>query len=70
MSREILLSIIPLLINHLTSQSLVIHSYAANCLEKIFVIKGPNGGTMYVLLFFLNESLFNPILFIILYEYD
>jgi len=46
MSREILLSIIPLLINHLTSQSLVIHSYAANCLEKIFVIKGPNGGTI------------------------
>eukprot|EP00118_Oscarella_pearsei_P025556 m.308373 g.308373 ORF g.308373 m.308373 type:complete len:973 (+) comp43881_c0_seq1:68-2986(+) len=42
--RECLLSALPNLINLLVAKSVVIHSYAANCLERLFILKTPGGG--------------------------
>ena len=38
--REVVVSCISLLTNHLTAPSHVVHTYAAHCLEKILVLKG------------------------------
>ena len=34
---------LPLLVKHLTAKSHVVHSYSANCLEKLFTLKSPGG---------------------------
>lgn len=44
LSREVLVACLPLLVNHLTAKSHVVHSYAAHCLEKLFTLKSPGGG--------------------------
>lgn len=44
LSREVLIHCLPLLVNHLTAKSHVVHSYAAHCLEKLFTLKSPGGG--------------------------
>lgn len=44
LSREMLVGCLPLLVDHLTAKSHVVHSYAANCLEKLFTLKSPGGG--------------------------
>ncbi|XP_065835695.1 exportin-2-like [Oscarella lobularis] len=41
--RECLLTAIPHLIHLLQSKSVVVHSYAANCLERLFTLKSPGG---------------------------
>ncbi len=48
LSREILVACLPLLVKHLTAKSHVVHSYSANCLEKLFTLKSPGGGDPYV----------------------
>ncbi len=40
---ELVVGSIPLLSTHLTAPSHVVHTYAAHCLEKIFVLKGGDG---------------------------
>lgn len=45
LSREVLVACLPLLVKHLTAKSHVVHSYSANCLEKLFTLKKPGGGT-------------------------
>ena len=52
LSREVLVACLPLLVNHLTAKSHVVHSYAANSLEKLFTLKSPGGGAPYVILVF------------------
>ncbi|KAJ7373872.1 Exportin-2 [Desmophyllum pertusum] len=44
LSREVLVACLPLLVKHLTAKSHVVHSYSANCLEKLFTLKSPGGG--------------------------
>ncbi|ELU00355.1 hypothetical protein CAPTEDRAFT_165697 [Capitella teleta] len=44
--REMLLASIPLVINHLKASSPVVHSYAACTLEKLFLVRGANGGPL------------------------
>ncbi|XP_078362373.1 exportin-2-like isoform X2 [Oculina patagonica] len=43
LSREVLVACLPLLVKHLTAKSHVVHSYSANCLEKLFTLKSPGG---------------------------
>lgn len=38
----------PLLVNHLLNESTVVHSYAAFCIERIFMIKNASGGDLLV----------------------
>ena len=45
-----LVGCLPLLVDHLVAKSHVVHSYAANCLDKLFTLKSPGGGAPYVLL--------------------
>uniref|UniRef100_A0A4X2JNK3 Exportin-2 n=1 Tax=Vombatus ursinus TaxID=29139 RepID=A0A4X2JNK3_VOMUR len=40
--KEQLLASIPLLINHLQAESIVVHTYAAHALERLFTMKGSN----------------------------
>uniref|UniRef100_A0A2I3H1C3 Exportin-2 n=1 Tax=Nomascus leucogenys TaxID=61853 RepID=A0A2I3H1C3_NOMLE len=40
--KEHLLVSIPLLINHLQAESIVVHTYAAHALERLFTMRGPN----------------------------
>ena len=51
---------LPLLVKHLRAKSHVVHSYSANCLEKLFTLKKPGGGTPYVFIFVL------PLFFVVL----
>ena len=37
--REVFLTALPLLITHLTSSSVVVHTYAAHCIEKVLILK-------------------------------
>lgn len=37
---------IPLLINHLQAESIVVHTYAAHALERLFTMKGANNTTL------------------------
>lgn len=47
LSKEVLVSSLPFICNFLKSTSVVVHSYAAHTLERIFTIPGPNGaGTL------------------------
>ncbi|XP_032826379.1 exportin-2 [Petromyzon marinus] len=39
--KEHLLNVLPLLVNHLQSESTVVHTYAAHSLERIFTLRGP-----------------------------
>ena len=44
--KEVLLSALPLLCHHLTSPQHVVHTYAAHCLEKLCIIRGPDGNAI------------------------
>lgn len=44
LSRDMLVGCLPLLVDHLVAKSHVVHSYAANCLDKLFTLKSPGGG--------------------------
>ncbi|GAB5569118.1 importin-11 isoform X7 [Prionailurus iriomotensis] len=44
--KEHLLVSIPLLINHLQAESIVVHTYAAHALERLFTMRGPNNATL------------------------
>ncbi|XP_008946536.1 PREDICTED: exportin-2 isoform X2 [Merops nubicus] len=44
--KEQLLVSIPLLINHLQAESIVVHTYAAHALERLFTMKGTNNTTL------------------------
>lgn len=43
---EVIVPILPVIIKHLACQSVVVHTYAANTLEKIFAMKGPDKQTL------------------------
>ena len=43
LSPDVLVACIPLLVKYLASQSVVVHSYAANTVERIFTVKTPEG---------------------------
>uniref|UniRef100_A0A8C7AZK4 Exportin-2 n=1 Tax=Neovison vison TaxID=452646 RepID=A0A8C7AZK4_NEOVI len=45
--KEHLLVSIPLLINHLQAESIVVHTYAAHALERLFTMRGPNSTTLF-----------------------
>uniref|UniRef100_K7ESX9 Exportin-2 n=1 Tax=Pongo abelii TaxID=9601 RepID=K7ESX9_PONAB len=45
--KEHLLVSIPLLINHLQAESIVVHTYAAHALERLFTRRGPNNATLF-----------------------
>uniref|UniRef100_A0AAA9SIB9 Exportin-2 n=1 Tax=Bos taurus TaxID=9913 RepID=A0AAA9SIB9_BOVIN len=45
--KEHLLVSIPLLINHLQAESIVVHTYAAHALERLFTMRGPNSATLF-----------------------
>ncbi|OXB61025.1 hypothetical protein ASZ78_015022, partial [Callipepla squamata] len=44
--KEHLLLSIPLLINHLQAESIVVHTYAAHALERLFTMRGTNNTTL------------------------
>ncbi|GCB70322.1 hypothetical protein scyTo_0001247 [Scyliorhinus torazame] len=44
--KDQLLMSLPLLINHLQAESIVVHTYAAHALERIFTMRGPNNTTL------------------------
>ncbi|XP_031553352.1 exportin-2-like [Actinia tenebrosa] len=44
LSREILVNTIPILMQHLKAKSMVVHTYAAHCLERLLTLKNPGGG--------------------------
>lgn len=44
--KEQLLVSVPLLINYLQAESIVVHTYAAHALERLFTMKGPNHTTL------------------------
>uniref|UniRef100_A0A8C3LEM7 Exportin-2 n=1 Tax=Chrysolophus pictus TaxID=9089 RepID=A0A8C3LEM7_CHRPC len=44
--KEQLLLSIPLLINHLQAESIVVHTYAAHALERLFTMRGTNNTTL------------------------
>jgi len=47
LAKEVLVSSLPFVCNFLKSSSVVVHSYAAHTIERIFTIPGPNGaGTL------------------------
>lgn len=46
LSREIIVAILPNIIQHLSSPNVVVHSYASNALLKLFTLKDPNNKTM------------------------
>lgn len=46
--KEMVVGTIPQLIRHLTSESAVIHTYAACAVEKILVMKDSNSQALYV----------------------
>jgi len=47
LAKEVLVSSLPFICNFLKSDAVVVHSYAAHTLERIFTIPGPNGqGTL------------------------
>lgn len=41
--KEVVVSSLPLLTNHLTASSCVVHTYAAHAVERIFMMRGPAG---------------------------
>uniref|UniRef100_A0A8C9DKV8 Exportin-2 n=1 Tax=Prolemur simus TaxID=1328070 RepID=A0A8C9DKV8_PROSS len=45
--KEHLVVSIPLLINHLQAESIVVHTYAAHALERLFTMRGPNNATLF-----------------------
>ncbi|GAB1287227.1 Exportin-2 [Apodemus speciosus] len=45
--KEHLLVSIPLLISHLEAESIVVHTYAAHALERLFTMRGPNNSTLF-----------------------
>uniref|UniRef100_I3M2M0 Exportin-2 n=1 Tax=Ictidomys tridecemlineatus TaxID=43179 RepID=I3M2M0_ICTTR len=45
--KEHLLVSVPLLINHLQAESIVVHTYAAHALERLFTMRGPNNATLF-----------------------
>uniref|UniRef100_A0A8D2ILN9 Exportin-2 n=1 Tax=Urocitellus parryii TaxID=9999 RepID=A0A8D2ILN9_UROPR len=45
--KEHLLVSVPLLINHLQAESIVVHTYAAHALERLFTMRGPNNTTLF-----------------------
>uniref|UniRef100_A0A8C2LKK2 Exportin-2 n=1 Tax=Cricetulus griseus TaxID=10029 RepID=A0A8C2LKK2_CRIGR len=45
--KEHLLVSIPLLISHLQAESIVVHTYAAHALERLFTMRGPNNATLF-----------------------
>lgn len=44
--KDTLLPIMPQLIRHLSTPIVVIHSYAANCIEKLFTLRDPNNKSL------------------------
>jgi exportin-2 (importin alpha re-exporter) len=44
--REVVVGSIPQLVRHLTAYSHVVHTYAACAIEKILVMKAPDGSAM------------------------
>lgn len=40
--KEHLLVSVPLMIHHLQAESIVVQSYAAHALERLFTMRGPN----------------------------
>ena len=48
--REVILTSFPLLVTHLTSTSVVVHTYAAHCIEKLLLLKSVD-----------NTSVLNPV---------
>lgn len=44
--KEQLLISVPLLINYLQAESIVVHTYAAHALERLFTMRGPNHATL------------------------
>lgn len=44
--REVVVGSIPQLVRHLTAYSQVVHTYAACAIEKILVMKTPDGSAM------------------------
>uniref|UniRef100_H0V5Q7 Exportin-2 n=1 Tax=Cavia porcellus TaxID=10141 RepID=H0V5Q7_CAVPO len=45
--KEHLLVSVPLLINHLQAESIVVHTYAAHAIERLFTMRGPNNATLF-----------------------
>nr|KAF6358045.1 chromosome segregation 1 like [Pipistrellus kuhlii] len=45
--KEQLLISVPLLINYLQAESIVVHTYAAHALERLFTMRGPNHATLF-----------------------
>ncbi|XP_045151350.1 exportin-2 [Echinops telfairi] len=45
--KEHLLVSVPLLINYLQAESIVVHTYAAHALERLFTMRGPNNATLF-----------------------
>ncbi|XP_006839263.1 PREDICTED: exportin-2 isoform X2 [Chrysochloris asiatica] len=45
--KEHILVSIPLLINHLQAESVVVHTYAAHALERLFTMRGPNNAALF-----------------------
>uniref|UniRef100_A0A8C0WJE0 Exportin-2 n=1 Tax=Castor canadensis TaxID=51338 RepID=A0A8C0WJE0_CASCN len=45
--KEHLLVSIPLLISHLQAESIVVHTYAAHALERLFTMRGPHNATLF-----------------------
>ena len=41
--RELLITSLPLLVLHLTATSIVVHTYAANCIEKLMLLRNAEG---------------------------
>jgi exportin-2 (importin alpha re-exporter) len=44
--REVVVGSVPQLVRHLTAYSQVVHTYAACAIEKILVMKAPDGSAM------------------------
>ncbi|XP_064625610.1 exportin-2-like [Lineus longissimus] len=44
LTKDDLVQCIPLLANHLTANSIVCHSYAAHCVERLFTVRNATGG--------------------------
>lgn len=42
--KEVIISSLPLLTQHLVADSKVVHTYAASCIEKILLIRDPTTG--------------------------
>ncbi|EDO41297.1 predicted protein [Nematostella vectensis] len=46
LTREMIVGVVPILVDHLAAKSIVVHSYAAYCLDRLFTLKNPAGGPL------------------------